>query len=55
MGVDNPDIIDIWQFNFPDSLPIIWQRLDRDKKRSPGVGRFILNYLLKSKDMSGIY
>ena len=56
MGVNNPNIIDIWQFDFLDSLPIMWQRLDRDKKkRSLGVGRFILIYPLKLKDISGIY
>ncbi len=32
MGVDSPDIVDIWQFDFPGSLPIAWQRLGRGKR-----------------------
>ena len=52
MNINNPDIINIWQFDFLDSLPITWQRLDRNKKRNPGVGRFILIYPLKLKGMS---
>jgi hypothetical protein len=55
MGVGNPDIVDIWQFDFPDSLPTAWQRLGCGKRRSPGIGIFILIYPLRSKGMSGTH